>query len=81
MIKRRYTNAEDEYIRQHYGTTRLRFIAITLGRSYASVHQRTKYLGLKRTAKQRSAIYSGWSRQPKHSQPKRSTSQTDEHRL
>ena len=81
MIKRRYTATDDAVLTAMFPTTRIKFIAITLGRSYASVHQRAKYLGLKRTAKQRSAIYSGWSRQPKHSQPKRRTSQTDEHRL
>lgn len=81
MIKRRYTATEDTVLTAMFPTTRIKFIAITIGRSYASVHQRIKYLGLKRTAKQKSAIYSGWSRQPKHGQPKRRTSHTDEQRL
>ncbi len=75
-MKRRYTATEDAVLTTMFPTTRIKFIAMTIGRSYASVHQRIKYLGLKRTAKQKSAIYSGWSRQPKHR-----TSLSDEHRL
>lgn len=64
-MKRKYSPTETEYLRSQFPTVRLRAIAAELGRSYASVIQKAQHMGLKRTAKQKSAIYRGWSRQPK----------------
>lgn len=66
-MKRPYTPSETQILRDRFPHTRARLIAAELGRSYASVIQKAQHMGLKRTAKQKSAIYRGWSRQPKRS--------------
>jgi hypothetical protein len=64
-MKRPYTTTETAHLIARWPHVRSRVIAAELGRSYHSVRQKANWLGLKRTAKQKSAIYSGWSRQPK----------------
>lgn len=65
FMKRPYTPSETEYLRSRFPFVSMRVIAHDIGRSYASVNQKAQHMGLKRTAKQKSAIYRGWSRQPK----------------
>ena len=43
---RRYTPTEDDYLRKHYATRPVREIAQALGRSYSSVKNRAKVLGV-----------------------------------
>lgn len=64
-MKRKYTPEECDYIRSNYGAMSYRKIGEQLGRGHHSVIQKAKDMGLVRTVKERSAIMSGWSRQPK----------------
>lgn len=63
--KRPYTPLEVAYIRENFRTTSYVRMAAHLGRGVSAVQNKATSLGLKRTAKERSAIMSGWSRQPK----------------
>lgn len=63
--KRPYTPEEVAYLRENFRTTSYVRMAAHLGRGVSAVQMKCTALGLKRTAKERSQIMSGWSRQPK----------------
>lgn len=63
--KRKYSPAEAEFIRANFRTMSFVKIAAHLGRGHEAVMMKAKWMGLRRTAKERSKIMSGWSRQPK----------------
>ena len=65
MIRRRYTESELAYIAARYAVTTTHVIAKELRRSVHGIRQVIQRNGIKRRAKDKSRIYSGWSRRPK----------------
>lgn len=61
---RHYSREEIAHIVARYPVATTRTIAAELGRPHGGVKQKVLIMGLKRTAKQTSAVYSTWSRVP-----------------
>jgi hypothetical protein len=62
-----YTPDEIAYIRARWGEVRARVIAEELGRPLSGIRKVAQHWAMKRTARQRSAIYRQWQR---HSGPR-----------
>lgn len=67
ILRRRYTESEIAYIWARYAVTTTDVIAKELRRTRAAIQQTVQRHGIKRTAKDKSRIYSGWSRKPRAS--------------
>lgn len=64
-VGRPYTPEELAHIRARWGEARARVIAGELGRSVRSIRKIAYRFGLLRTARQKSAIYRQWARNPR----------------
>lgn len=63
IIRRHYTESEIAYIWARYADVTTHVIAKELNRSVHGIRQCIQRHGIKRRAKDKSRIYSGWSRQ------------------
>ncbi len=66
-----YTSSEIAYIEARYAVTTTHVIARELNRSVHGIRSVIQRNGIRRRAKDKSAIYSGWSRKPKSVQAAR----------
>jgi hypothetical protein len=67
-IRRHYTDSELAYIEARYAVTTTAVIAQELRRSRAGIMNVIQRHGIKRRAKDKSRIYSGWNRKPREQQ-------------
>jgi hypothetical protein len=65
VIRRHYTESEIAYIAARYAVTTTDVIAKELRRTQAAIFNVIRRHRIKRRAKDKSRIYSGWSRQKK----------------
>ncbi len=68
IIRRHYTESEIAYIWARYAVTTTDVIAVELRRTRAAIFSVIRRHGIKRRAKDKSRIYSGWSRQKREVQ-------------